>query len=743
MELIKKNINDILDIEGKSNSFITNKPFSSEYINFASKWGKLPMYKDKRSVSNFFELLDSCQVVLLVSGTGSGKTVLVPKFFLKYIITMNLGGKIAVTNPKTLTTIYNAEYGAKTLDVKLGEEVGYKYKGAPADSSSENTRLLYCTDGLILATILSGDSLLREYQGVIIDEAHERHINIDVLLKLIKDILPKRPDFKLIIMSATINSNTFRTYFNTKDIKYGEMEVSGESNYAIEQHWLDKRTKVTRSNYVDLAVDRCLNIINNSDTGDILVFIPTTNDAIKGCQMVRSKCPSTLTTKKTTCDKLYCIEVYAKMKQSDKDMAVSKDIYKTKGYDRKIIFATNVAESSITFDGLVYVVESGYELGNYYDYKDNSYVVTKKYTSQAQIKQRIGRAGRTQTGVSYHLYTQDFYNRLNLYPEPNISVIDLTEFVLSFIKYSKVLKNMINLVRGLITIPKIEQVITALYKLHFIKCIKLIDAGDFEKSSDSTLLLKNSKIKWKSINSYESILNLLNGTATTIGYSILKFRSSPTLSALAIMMAYYLNCQKEIICIMAICEITNGKMNLLFDYNKKELNRVKDYFDPYIYSESDHLTTYNIYTKLYMEKQMKYLNKKIFSTIEDRIKRLEKYANSINKKKYEYIQEKYNLINKTPYSNQIDNIIYVLGLSHYYNLVKKESKMIYTSVNYLKNSSASLEFSEIMPDSLNIKHMDYAICHTLVNAFGNKSFQYITELPKKIIADIIKNENFE
>ena len=729
MEIITKNIKDILDIKGDYNNFITNQPFSDQYKELSAKWGKLPMYKDKKNTILFFELLNTCNVILLVSSTGSGKTVLVPKFFLKYIMTLGLKGNIAVTNPKVLTTIYNAEYGAKTLDIQLGEEVGYKYKGAPSDSTSDKTRLLYCTDGLILSKILGGDTLLKDYAGVIIDEAHERHIQIDILLKLLKDLILKRPDFKLIIMSATINAQIFKDYFKTKNIKYGDMEVSGETTFPITQHWLDKKIKVSRSNYVELAVDRCFEIINNTDSGDIIVFIATTNDALTGCNMIQEKCPSTLKTRNTSCNKLYCIEVYAKMKQGDKDIAVSKTLYKDKGFDRKIIFATNVAESSITFDGLVYAIESGYELGNYYDYKDNSYVVTKKYTSQAQIKQRIGRTGRTQAGIAYHLYTQDMYKDLSIYPEPNISVVDLTDFILSFIKSSKTLKNMITLVNGLISIPKVEHVIAALYKLHFIKSIKIIKSVDFDKNTKSTsddkLLLTSSNIKWNDIHSYDK-LNTINGVSTTLGYCILKFSSSPTLSALAIILAKYLNCQKEMIEIMAIIEVTDGKIDSLFDYNKKDLSKVKAYFKSSVYNGSDHITIFNIYHQFYIEGNTKYLNNKMFETIKDRITQLKKNAESINEERYDYMNEKYNLVKIKQSDSIIDNIINVLKLSHSYNLIKLKVKNKYTSINYLKNSEADIKYCAIMPD--NIKHTQYAICHTLVNAFGNKSFQCLTQI---------------
>jgi len=788
MENIEKNLNDILDVEGKNNNFLTNKPFSSEYIKLASKWSKLPMYADKSSVKKFFDLLHDCQVILLISGTGSGKTVLVPKFFLKYVKTMDLGGKIAITNPKILTTTYNAEYGAKTLDVKLGEEVGYKYKGAPYNSTGPNTKLLYVTDGLILATILSGDAILSEYQGIIIDEAHERHVQIDMLLKLIKEILPLRPDFKLIIMSATINASVFRNYFSNQKISYGEMEVSGESNFPITQNWLDSKIKINRGNYLELAIERCLDIIEKTDTGDIIIFVPTQNDAINGCRSLKKNCPDTLKTKKTICDKLYCVEVFSKMKQSNKDMAVSKDLYKSKGFERKVIFATNVAESSITFDGLVYVIETGFELANYYEVNDNSYVVTKQYTSQAQIKQRIGRAGRTQPGISYHLYTLDSFNNFKLYPEPNISVIDLTDFVLSLTKYSKTIQNLIPIIKGLITIPKIEQITYAIYKLYFTKCLKLVDPkyklepdSDSDsvrksfysvnsesadsavslnsESADSAISLNSSSIesetstqnniglldinsiKWQKIRSYDKLLETLNGTLTIVGINVLSFKSSLLLTALAIIMAKYMNCQHDMAILMAIIEISDGKLESLFEFDRKETDKIIKYFSNLAINGSDHLTILAIYKKHYMKKNYKYLNQKTFSNIEKRSTQLLLYANSISESSYERMKTKYKLIQAKPYEDIDKNILYILAYSHYYNLLSKESNNIYTSVNFVENSVAPLEYFILTPS---VKaHTNFVICHGLSNVFGRKSFQCLTQIPDSIINDISKIEDIK
>jgi HrpA-like RNA helicase len=797
MDLIEKNINDILDSKGSGMNFLNNNSYSDQYKKLAEKWSLLPMYKDIIIVKKFFNLLHSKQVILIISGTGSGKTVIVPKFFLKYVMTLGLKGKIAITNPKILTTTYNAEYGAKTLDVKLGEEVGYKYKGAPRDSMGDKTKLLYVTDGLILATILSGDRLLTAYQGIIIDEAHERHVQIDILLRLLKELLIKRKDFKLIIMSATINAEVFRDYFNSPDITYGEMEVSGESNFPITQNWIESGIKITKNNYLDLAIDQIIKILEKTDNGDIIVFVPTQNDAINGCKLLKSTCPNKLNKNSTNkdkkefdikkCDKLFCIEVYSKMKQTNKDLAVDKDLYKKKGFNRKIIFATNVAESSITFDGLVYVIDSGFELANYYDYEENAYVITKIYTSQAQIKQRIGRAGRTQSGISYHIYTQESFNKFKLYPEPNILVIDIIDFILSFIKYAKTIKNVIPLIEGMITVPKIEQVINSLYKLHFTKCIKVVKSeavsnNDVELSSDSSLglikqtesstktetissstesstetatfksnILNIEEVGWRKIRSYNKLIETVNGTLTSVGINILKFKSSPILSSLAIIMSKYMNCQKEIIELMSILETTDGKINSAFDYDRKEPDKLIKYMSKYGVEGSDHLTILNIYKNLYINEKSdekttlsKYLNKKTFNFIDSRIRQLTIYANSIPTDVYEQMNIKYKLIEKKPYINKDEsddkqkNILYVLAMSNYYNLIKKEAKNVYTSINFLSNSVAPVEYSIVTP--LPKTNAKFAICNSLVNVFGNKSFQCITEISDEIINDMIKEE---
>jgi len=706
---------DILDSKGKKKNFLNKNKYSNEYKKLGQFWSKLPLYEDEKKVKEFFKLLDENQVILLVSGTGSGKTVLVPKFVLKYIVSQKLEGKIAVTNPKSLTTKNNAIYGASTLDVKLGEEVGYNFKGAPSDSSSDKSKLLYVTDGLILAKILSGDKLLKDYQCVIIDEAHERNIQIDILLKMLKEVLYERQDFKLIIMSATINSKVFRDYYDNGKLKYGEIEVSGKSNYPINQYFLDPKEKVSRGNYVEKAVERCFEIINSDKEGDIIVFIATTNDAIKGCKLLKELCPLNM---KMKCNQTYCVEVYASMKEDDKELAIDKDLFKkTNIYKRKVIFATNVAESSITFDGLVFVIDSGYELKNYYDVKDNAIIVSKMHTSQAQIKQRIGRAGRTQPGVSYHLYSKDAYDKFKQYPEPNIRVTDITDFILSFIKYSKTIHNMLDIIEDFITVPLLEQVILSLHKLHFMDCIKIVNLNDDKLSVD--------KINWLEFKSFNDIKKKINGTITSIGIYCLYFRSSPITTGIALFMSKHLNCYNEILKIIAILEITDGKILDLLDYKKKETKNVINYFNNNIFEYSDFLTVLAIYNNNYKNNKTSYLNLKTFKLIDKRIEQLDNNFNKINENLYSRIIEKYN-INQIKVSEDLEkNFTTVLLHTFKYNLIKKVKNSMYKSINFLNNSLAECEYNDLITDGI---FKGSAICYRLSNIFGQKSFSFISQI---------------
>lgn len=474
---------DPLDKNGSKQNFLTDESYGADFKEYAKKWSVLPLYENKEEMKNMFESIHNNQVTLVISGTGSGKTVLVPKFLLKYFWATKSEDKrketkIVITNPKTLTTIYNAEYSAKTLDVELGSHVGFQFRGSPSNMVSDKSKLIYSTDGLVLAKITKGDTMLKEYDGVIIDEAHERQVPIDLLLYFLKNVMKNRPEFKVIIMSATIDSEVFRKFYEEDGIKYGKVEVSGKSNYPITSIFMEPNNKINLFTYMDVGIAQVLKLLETTETGDILMFVTSQRETEVGCSKLKKLCPGKVAIT-DVCDQYYCAEVFAKMPDDKRVVAVDKDKYRelSAKYKRKVIFATNVAESSITLDGIVYVIDSGLEFLGYFDFDRYASVLDKRYTTKAQIRQRMGRAGRTQPGTCYHLYTEDHFNRLTDFPSPAIALSNLNDHFLSFIKNRGYLSDAINLATSLITPASLKQITSAVRYLHFYNIIKIISVN--------------------------------------------------------------------------------------------------------------------------------------------------------------------------------------------------------------------------------------------------------------------------
>lgn len=473
---MKYDYNDFLDSKAKSANFLNDNKYSKEYKTLADFWSKLPLYENKDEIKKFIKNFDENQIILIRSGTGSGKTVLIPKFVLKHLTTKSQDNKlIAVTNPKILTTEDNANFSAKTLDVEIGKQVGYRYRGSSEKAFSSETKLVYCTDGILLSQISSGDILLKEYDVVIIDEVHERPVPIDLLIYYIRNIFDKRPNFKLILMSATVDSKIFKKYFS--ELKYVEQTISGKTYYPITSHWTNDF--ISDRNYLDKGIEKILKILETTKSGDILFFVSTAGEALNGCKKLKELCSNKYKAKGSVCDNYYCIEVYSKMTPARKELALSP----TSTTNRKVLISTNLAESSITFPGIVYIVESGYEWTVYSDSYKWAAVMNKRFITKAQIDQRMGRAGRTQPGECYHLYSESKYKQISSYPDPNILTNDITDYLIGFIKYQKTLINTIDLIEGLLTVPHFKQINGSLYFLHFYNIVKMIYSKDDETSS--------------------------------------------------------------------------------------------------------------------------------------------------------------------------------------------------------------------------------------------------------------------
>ena len=392
----------ILDPGGIEKNPLNGKEYSDEYKKWGKIWSKYPAYDSANQIIN--EIKEN-QVILLRSDTGSGKTVLVPKFALHHL---DYGKKIMIGLPKQLIAKKSAEFAATTLDVKMGEEVGYKYRNSNKNHRSDKTRLLYATHGSIIMKIL-GDPILEDYHCIILDEVHERNVQIDLLLYLLKNIMEKRPEFRVILMSATVDSGIYEKYF--RDFRLKTLQINGKKNFSIESIYLTEDPDISKNEYMNKGVEIINHVIDTTQEGDILFFVTSVYETKKVCNML-SKMDN----------RHVCIEVYSGIDNETEKLAQDRDYYKTvhNDKDRKIVISTNVAESSLTIDNLKYVIDSGLELSVYYDPRIESKVIHKKYTTQSQIKQRMGRTGRTGSGICYHLYTKKKFDSLEKYPLPHI-----------------------------------------------------------------------------------------------------------------------------------------------------------------------------------------------------------------------------------------------------------------------------------------------------------------------------------
>lgn len=499
----------IFDVSGSSLNPLSNQQFSLEYKQLAQIWSHYPAYY---KINDILKALNQYQLLFIISGTGSGKTVLIPKFALHFL---NYSEKVAITLPKRILVLSAATYAAKTLDVKLGDQVGYVYKGK--NMLNPNNKLIYMTDGYLLMKLIE-DPLLSEYKIIIIDEAHERRVSIDLLLLFLKKILMKRSDLKVIIMSATINGSKYQNYFYP--INNTIINISGQPNYPIETFFLEKPKP-----YLSEGLSLIKNLIPLKK--DILFFITTSNEAIKLCKSIDNP-------------KVYCIEVYANMDPNLKIYAETNKFLELGNYDEKIIIATNVAESSLTINNLTYVIDSGYELYSYFDPKYYGKILKKRLISQAQVLQRRGRVGRTQPGISYLLLTKDQFNSLQKYPEPEILKQDIT-----------------------IDILKIFQ-ITDVDPKKFLN--QLMDPPHKSFVNISFKLFKLYKL-------------VIDNKLTKLGYDITKFSSLPLNRILFLIYSYQLHCAREASIILAMLDTKFIFNRDLFDKKSDHLTLLKMYLN--------------------------------------------------------------------------------------------------------------------------------------------------------------------
>ena len=363
-----------------------------------------------QNVDTIAKAINENQVVIIAGETGSGKTTQIPKICLS--LGRGIEGRIGHTQPRRIAARTVASRIAEELNSELGKVVGYKVRFN--DMVDENSHIKLMTDGILL-TEMQHDRLLRQYDTIIIDEAHERSLNIDFILGYLRAILPKRPDLKVIITSATIDPERFANHF--KD-QYGKpapiIEVSGRT-YPVEIRY--RPLEEQEDSDVIAGILTAVEEISQHGNGDILVFlngereIRDTADALEKAKLKHTQ----------------ILPLYSRLTVQEQNRIFLPHS------GRNIVLATNVAETSLTVPGIKYVIDPGTARISRYSYRTKVQRLPIEPISQASANQRAGRCGRVSSGVCIRLYSEDDYLSRSEFTDPEILRTNLATVILQML----------------------------------------------------------------------------------------------------------------------------------------------------------------------------------------------------------------------------------------------------------------------------------------------------------------------
>jgi pre-mRNA-splicing factor ATP-dependent RNA helicase DHX16 len=369
----------------------------------------LPVYPYRESL---LQAIEDHQVLVIVGETGSGKTTQIPQYLHEAGYTKR--GMIGCTQPRRVAAMSVAARVSQEMGVKLGHEVGYSIRFE--DCTSDKTVLKYMTDGMLLREFL-GEPDLSSYSVVMVDEAHERTLSTDILFGLVKDISRFRPDLKLLISSATLDAEKFSDYFDSAPI----FKIPGR-RFPVEINY----TKAPEADYLDAAIVTALQIhvTQPPGDGDILVFF-TGQEEIETAEEILKHRTRGLGTK---ISELIICPIYANLPTE----LQAKIFEPTPEGARKVVLATNIAETSLTIDGIKYVIDPGFVKMKSYNPRTGMESLLVTPISKASANQRAGRSGRTGPGKCFRLYTaHNYQNDLEDNTVPEIQRTNLANVVLS------------------------------------------------------------------------------------------------------------------------------------------------------------------------------------------------------------------------------------------------------------------------------------------------------------------------
>ncbi|KAK4494365.1 hypothetical protein PRZ48_014663 [Zasmidium cellare] len=486
----------------------------------------LPAFKMRKQ---FLDAVRQYQLLIVVGDTGSGKTTQLTQYLAEDGLANN--GMIGCTQPRRVAAMSVAQRVSDEVGCRLGEEVGYTIRFE--DKTSSNTKIKYMTDGIMQREILL-DPELNKYSVIMLDEAHERTIATDVLFGLLKKTLKKRPDMKLIVTSATLDAEKFSTYFNECPI----LSIPGRT-FPVEIMY----SREPESDYLDAALTTVMQIHLTEKPGDILLFLTGKEEIDTSCEILYERMKAL----GPAVPEMVILPIYGALPSE----TASRIFEPPPPGGRKVVIATNIAETSITIDGIYFVVDPGFVKQTAYDAKLGMDRLQVTPISQAQAKQRAGRAGRTGPGKCFRLYTETaFQSEMLPTTIPEIQRQNLSNTIL-------MLKAMgINDLLGFdfMDPPPTNTMLTALEELYALSAL-----------DDEGLL-------------------------TRLGRRMADFPMDPAL-AKSLIMSVELGCSDEMLSIVAMISAVQTVFHRPKDKQQQADQKKARFHDP----AGDHLTLLNVY----------------------------------------------------------------------------------------------------------------------------------------------------
>ena len=400
------------------------------------------------------------QILVFVGETGSGKTTQIPQFVLFDDQPQSRGKLVACTQPRRVAAMSVAQRVANEMDVTLGEEVGYSIRFD--DCTGPKTVLKYMTDGMLLREAMN-DYDLKRYSTIILDEAHERTLATDILMGLLKEVALRRPDLKIIIMSATLDAQKFQSYFSLYEQQAPLLAVPGRT-HPVEIFY----TQAAERDYLEAALRTVLQIHASEPEGDILLFLTGEEEIEDACRKINLEVDELLRETDTGPMKVYPLYGTLPPHQQQRIFEPAPPPNKAGRPGRKCIVSTNIAETSLTIDGIVYVVDPGFSKQKVYNPRIRVESLLVSPISKASAQQRAGRAGRTKPGKCFRLYTEEAFKK-ELIPQtyPEILRSNLANTVLELKKLG--IDDLVHF--DLMDPPAPETLMRALEELNYLACL--------------------------------------------------------------------------------------------------------------------------------------------------------------------------------------------------------------------------------------------------------------------------------